>query len=195
MDTEERDENDRRAVLAGVQAMLRLAGDDPVRPGLLRTPRRFLEAWLELTEQPGDPTALLATTFDDAGPVDQMVTIGPVPFASICEHHLLPFTGRAWVAYIPTDGRVVGLSKVPRLVEHYARRPQVQERLTGQITSALDKHVAPLGSGCLINAIHTCASLRGIRKDAPMTTTSLTGAFRTDLGAREEFLALTRGAI
>jgi GTP cyclohydrolase I len=105
----------------------------------------------------------------------------------------LPFTGNAWVAYIP-DGRVVGLSKVPRLVEHYARQPQVQERLTAQITTALDKFVGPLGSACLIRAIHTCASLRGVRKEAPMTTSSLTGAFRTDLAAREEFLALTRGA-
>jgi GTP cyclohydrolase I len=141
-----------------------------------------------MTSQPGDPATLLATTFDDAGPVDQLVGFGPIEFASICEHHLLPFTGLAWVAYIP-DGRVIGLSKVARLIEHYARRPQVQERLTGQITAALDKHVASLGSACQIRATHTCASMRGVRKETPMTTSSLTGAFRTDLAAREEYLS------
>jgi GTP cyclohydrolase IA len=177
-------------VEAGVVAMLRLAGEDVGRPGLARTPRRFLEAWLELVSAPGEPGALLATTFDDAGPVDQMVVV-EVDFASICEHHLLPFVGHAWVAYIP-DGKVIGLSKIPRLMEHYARRPQVQERLTGQVTAALDKYVTGLGSACLIRATHTCASLRGVRKEVPMTTTSLTGAFRSDLGAREEFLARTR---
>lgn len=178
-------------VQRGARSMLALAGEDVDRPGLAKTPRRFLEAWMELTERPGDPAELLATTFDDAGPVDQMVAVGPVQFSSVCEHHLLPFAGTAWLAYIP-DGKVVGLSKLPRLVEHFARRPQVQERMTGQITAALDKHVTGLGSACLIRASHTCASIRGVRKEAPMTTSSLTGAFRADLGAREEFLALTR---
>jgi GTP cyclohydrolase I len=175
-------------VEAGVIAMLELAGEDVGRPGLLRTPRRFLEAWLELVARPGDPSALLATTFDDAGPVDQMVGFGPIEFASVCEHHLLPFVGSAWVAYLP-EGRVIGLSKIPRLVEHYARRPQVQERLTGQITAAIDKYVTGLGSACQIRATHTCATMRGVRKETPMTTSSLTGGFRTDLAAREEYLA------
>lgn len=182
---------DEAAVIHGVQAMLRMAGEDPVRPGLLKTPQRFLDAWRELVAAPGDPGELLAVTFDDAGPVDEMVAVGPIEFASVCEHHLMPFTGLAWIAYLPADG-IIGLSKIPRLLEHYARRPQVQERLTGQITGALDKHVTSLGSACLIRANHSCASHRGIRKAAPMVTSSLTGAFRTDASAREEFLALAR---
>jgi GTP cyclohydrolase IA len=183
---------DHASVMLGVEAMLRLAGEDE-RPGLARTPYRFLQAWLELTARPGDPGDLLSITFDGLGDIDEMVAIGPVDFASVCEHHLMPFAGQAWVAYIPDGGRVVGLSKLPRLIEHYARRPQVQERLTGQVTAALDKYLAPLGSACVIRATHTCASLRGVRKQAPMTTSSLTGAFRTRGETRAEFLALTRG--
>ena len=187
-------DEDQAAVRYGVQAMLRLAGEDPVRPGLLRTPQRFLDAWLELVDAPGDPAVLLTRVFDDAGPIDQMVTVGPMEFTSICEHHLMPFSGSAWVAYLPDDGRVVGLSKLPRLVEHYARRPQIQERLTGQLTAALDKHVTALGSAALIKAVHSCASSRGVRKQAPMITSSLTGAFRNDQSAREEFMAWVRDA-
>lgn len=179
------------AIKRGVRAMLLLAGEDPDRPGLAATPSRFVDAWLELTERPGEPTDLLSTVFDDAGPVDQMVAVGPMPFASVCEHHLLPFTGSAWVAYLP-EGRVLGLSKIPRLLDHFARRPQVQERLTAQITESLDKLVTTLGSACLIRATHSCATIRGVRKESPMTTSSLTGAFRDNLGAREEFLQLTR---
>lgn len=179
--------------MAGVRAMLSLAGEDPDRPGLVKTPARVLKAWLEMTGRPGDPAELLATIFDDAGPVDQMVAVGPVQFASMCEHHLLPFTGHAWIAYIP-DGVVVGLSKLPRLLEHFARRPQVQERITGQITEALDKFVTAQGSACLITASHTCASHRGIRKETPMTTSSLTGLFKTDPAARAEFMAMARHA-
>lgn len=182
---------DHAAVLDGVAAMLRLAGEDPDRPGLTKTPQRFLNAWLEMTERTGDPEVLLATVFDDAGPVDQMVTVGPVEVKSICEHHLLPFTGHAWIAYIPA-GRIVGLSKLPRLLQHYARRPQVQERLTAQVTTALDTHAPSKGSACLIRATHMCATMRGVRTDSPMTTSSLTGLFRTSTAAREEFLAGTR---
>lgn len=178
-------------VLAGVRAMLRLAGEDPDREGLLDTPGRFLRAWLELTSRPGDPEDLLAVMFDDAGPVDEMVVVGPVAFTSLCEHHLLPFTGQAFIAYIPTTG-VVGLSKLPRLLEHYARRPQVQERLTRQIVDAIEAYVPNQGAACLIRATHTCASMRGVRKEAPMTTTALTGSFREDPAARAEFLAYAR---
>lgn len=179
------------AVRDGVRAMLRLAGEDPDREGLTDTPSRFLKAWLEMTARPGDPEDLLAVMFDDAGPVDEMVVVGPVAFTSVCEHHLLPFTGHAVIAYIPTSG-VVGLSKLPRLLEHYARRPQVQERLTRQITDALSALVPNQGTACLIRATHTCASMRGVRKEAPMTTTSLTGLFRDDPAARAEFLAAAR---
>jgi GTP cyclohydrolase I len=173
----------------GVRAMLTLAGEDPDRPGLRDTPDRVLKAWLEMTGSPGDPAVLLATMFDDAGPVDEMIVVGPVPFTSVCEHHLLPFTGHAWVGYVPNGNGVVGLSKIPRLVEHFARRPQVQERLTGQITAALDTHVQPIGSACIIRAVHSCATMRGVRTEAPMTTSSLTGVFR-DPTVRAEFLGL-----
>jgi GTP cyclohydrolase I len=142
-----------------------------------------------MTGRPGDPAVLLRTVFDDAGPVDEMIVVGPIPFTSMCEHHLLPFTGTAVIAYVPNGNGVVGLSKIPRLVEHFARRPQVQERLTGQITAALDEHVEPLGSACVLTATHSCATMRGVRKEAPMTTSSLTGVFR-DPTVRAEFLNL-----
>lgn len=182
-------ESDEQAVRDGVRALLRLVGDDPDRPGLLDTPNRVLRAMREMCEAPGDPADLLATMFDDAGPVDEMVVVGPVPFTSLCEHHMLPFIGRAHVAYIPTGNRVVGLSKLPRLIHHYARRPQVQERLTRQITDALDTYVPCLGSACLMRATHSCATMRGVRTEAPMTTSSLTGAFR-NAEVRAEFLRL-----
>ena len=176
---------------AGVRALLRLAGEDPDRPGLRKTPARVLKAWEEMTSSPGEVADLLSVTFDDAGPVDEMVAVGPIDFTSLCEHHLLPFTGQAWIGYIPTGG-VIGLSKIPRLVEHYARRPQVQERLTGQITTAIDAHVDSQGSAAVLRAVHSCAEIRGVRKRAPMVTSSLTGVFRDDPTVRHEFLALTR---
>jgi GTP cyclohydrolase I len=173
----------------GVLAMLMLAGEDVTRPGLAKTPGRVLAAWLEMTERPGDPAELLATMFDDAGPSDEMIVVGPIPFTSVCEHHLLPFTGHAWVGYIPNSHGVVGLSKIPRLVHHFARRPQVQERLTRQITDAFDEHVKPIGSACVVTAVHSCATMRGVRTEAPMTTSSLTGVFRQP-EVRAEFLGL-----
>lgn len=183
--------HDDNLIEAGVRAMLRKAGRNPDDPSLVKTPVRFLRAWYELVEAPGDPAALLATSFDDAEQADEMIVVGPIPFTSVCEHHLLPFEGVAWIGYIPKDG-VVGLSKFPRLLEHYARRPQVQERLTRQITSAVTDHVSP-DSACVVRATHTCATMRGVRKPAPMTTSSLTGAFRDRPEARAEFLAFTRG--
>ena len=182
---------DEQAVVDGVRAMLRIAGENPERNGLIDTPGRFLKAWQEMTARPGDPAVLLTTLFDDAGPSDEMVVVGPLAFTSLCEHHLMPFTGHAWIAYLPTTDRVIGLSKLPRLLHHYAQRPQVQERLTKQITDAIDTHVETLGAACVIKATHTCASMRGVKTEAPMTTSSLTGAFR-EPEVRAEFLGLTR---
>lgn len=177
---------------AGIRALLRLMGEDPNRSGLTATPTRVVNAFLEMTDKPGEPADLLATMFDDAGPVDEMIVVGPIPFTSICEHHLLPFTGHAHIGYIPNGGGVIGLSKLPRLLEHFARRPQVQERLTSQITTAITEHVPCQGAACVIRAVHSCAEMRGVRKPAPMKTSSLSGVFRDDATARSEFFDLTR---
>ncbi|ONI86976.1 hypothetical protein ALI144C_10050 [Actinosynnema sp. ALI-1.44] len=174
----------------GVRALLELAGENPNRAGLARTPTRFVDAMLEMTAAPGDPAQFLAVQFEDVGPVDEMVHLGPIPFTSVCEHHILPFTGHAWVAYLPSAGRVVGLSKLARLVEHYARRLQVQERLTGQIADTLIDHLNPRGAGVILRATHACMAQRGISKpDAVMTTSALRRAFREQPAARAEFLA------
>ena len=176
---------------AGVRALLELMGDDPDRDGVVDTPARVVKAYLELAARPGDPDVLLGKQFD-VEHTDEMIVVGPVQFTSLCEHHLLPFTGEAWVAYVPgPGGKVVGLSKIPRLLMHYAARPQVQERLTGQITAALEEHLRPLGAACLIRSTHACMSLRGVKATgASMTTSSLTGIFRMG-EARNEFLTIT----
>lgn len=178
----------------GITALLELLGEDPTRAGLIDTPHRVVKAYLELCDKPGDPATLLARTFDDADyDSDEMIAVGPIDFTSLCEHHLMPFPGKAWVAYIPNGSHVVGLSKLPRLVEHYARRPQVQERLTSQIADALEEHLAPEGVGVILSATHGCMGHRGVRKPgAQMRTSALRGVFRTNDAARAEFLALTR---
>lgn len=180
---------------AGIRALLQLAGDDPDRPGLAATPDRVVRAFLEMTDRPGDPAALLARQFTDAGPVDQPVTVGPIAFTSVCEHHLLAFPGTAWVSYLPgASGTVIGLSKLPRVVQHYARRPQIQERLTTQIADAIMTHTDAAGAACLIRADHTCMTLRGVRQPgAQMTTTALRGTFAGSAVLRAEFLAQARG--
>jgi GTP cyclohydrolase I len=176
--------------LAGVRALLVLLGEDPEREGLQRTPERVVKSYLELADRPGDPAELLSVTFAETVP-DQLIAVGPIPFTSLCEHHLLPFSGTAWLGYIPAGDRVVGLSKLGRLLDHFARRPQVQERLTGQIADALEQHLAPLGAGCLIRASHSCMALRGARKDSMMVTSALRGIIKDESQARAEFLSLS----
>ena len=178
---------------AGVRALLRLAGEDPHREGLVDTPRRMVDAFCEMTARPGDPQTLLGRVFHDVDySTDELIACGPVEFVSLCEHHLLPFTGRAWIAYLPGDRGIVGLSKLARLVDHYAARPQVQERLTTQVVEALERHLKPQASGCIIHAAHTCLSLRGIRKTgALMVTSALRGKLRTVPELRAELMALT----
>jgi GTP cyclohydrolase I len=162
--------------LRGIHALLRLMGEDPDRPGLTGTPARVVRAYLEMAARPGDPGHDLAVVFADIDHTNTPVVVGPIPFVSLCEHHLLPFTGEAWVAYVPSTGRVVGLSKLPRTVRHYAARPQVQERLTQQIAEAVDTYLEPAGVGVLVRGDHTCMSLRGARTSgARMTTTDLRG--------------------
>lgn len=178
----------------GIAALLALLGEDPGRDGITETPARVVKAYRELAARPGDPATILGKTFPGVEyPTDELIAVGPVPFTSLCEHHLLPFTGHAWVAYLPgQEGVVVGLSKLARIVDHYAMRPQVQERLTTQIADALDEHLHPRAAGCIIAASHTCMSLRGVRKlGAVMRTSVLRGDFKTDAAMRAEFLALT----
>lgn len=173
----------------GVRALLWLAGEDPDRPGLVDTPRRVVDAWLEMTARPGDPAELLARTFDDVGEVEGMVRVGPVRFVSVCEHHLLPFTGVVHLGYVPVPGKVVGLSKLPRLVDHYARRPQVQERLTRQLADAVMLHLDADGVAVRVEGVHACTVLRGARcAGAAMVTAVHRGALAGD-PLRGEFAA------
>lgn len=175
----------------GIRKLLQAIGEDPDREGLEDTPARVVRAMYEMTSGLREPGAdvLLATTFDVQS--DEMVVVADIDFVSLCEHHLLPFTGTAVVGYLPVE-RVVGLSKLARLVELYARRPQVQERMTRQITEALDAHLKTIGSACVLRATHSCMSCRGVRKPAQMVTSSMTGAFRDNPETRAEFLALAR---
>jgi GTP cyclohydrolase I len=183
--------NAQQAARDGVRALLHLAGDDPDRPGLARTPDRVVAALLEMTTPPDRTVAeLLAVQFEDAGEVDQMVCCGPVEFVSLCEHHLLPFYGHAWVAYLPLSRRIVGLSKLARVVDAYSRGLQVQERLTNQVADAIEDHLKPSGVGVVLEAVHTCMTVRGARKrSAAFHTSALRGAFR-QAETRAEFFAL-----
>ncbi|MGB3731622.1 GTP cyclohydrolase I FolE [Microbacterium sp.] len=160
--------------------------DDPAAPDMARTPRRFAEAYAELMS----PEPFDFTTFANSEGYDELVLVRDIPVHSICEHHLLPFTGVAHVAYLPAD-RVVGLSKLPRMVDYYARRPQTQERLTVQIADALAARLQPRGIGVVIEATHTCMTLRGARATGSNTSTSaLRGILRDDPRSRAEFLSL-----
>lgn len=157
------------------------------------TPRRFWRAIEEMTTGYAvDVAQLLAVQFDDV-PCDEMIVLRGIPFASLCEHHLMPFTGEATVGYLPhPPKRVVGLSKLARLVDAHAKRLQVQERLTTDVVADLMTHVKPLGAGCVVRATHACLSCRGARKaGAEMVTSSLQGVFRDDT-VRAEFLALAK---
>jgi GTP cyclohydrolase I len=172
-----------------VETILRWLGEDPERNGLRGTPARVVRALAELTGgYTQDPAAILATVFDDS--CDEMVVVRGVEFTSLCEHHLLPFLGVAAVGYLP-NGRVVGLSKLARLVECYARRLQVQERMTEQIADALDKHLVPLGVGVVLRAKHLCMGCRGVKQPtAEMVTSAVRGNLHELPAARAEFMQL-----
>jgi len=173
---------------AAVREILIGLGEDPDREGLLKTPERVARAYAELCAGlREDPRRHLTTTFDEDH--REMVILRDIPFASICEHHLLPFTGKAHVGYIP-QGRVVGLSKLARVVEGYARRPQVQERLTSEIADAIMEELQPDGCGVVIEATHTCMTIRGIQKPgSSMITSAMRGGFRRRPETRAEFFA------
>jgi GTP cyclohydrolase IA len=174
----------------GIVRLIEYIGDDPTRDGLIDTPERVLKAYKEMTEgYSADITQILSVSFDVE--FDELIVVKNIPFVSLCEHHLLPFIGTATVGYIPKK-RIVGLSKLARLVDAYAKRLQVQERLTKQIADAMLEHIKPLGCGVVIKGNHSCMSCRGIRKQGEMITSSLHGVFRTDATVRNEFLSLSQ---
>lgn len=184
---------DKERIEAAVREILIAIGEDPDREGLRQTPHRVAHAYEELfaglRENPRDH---LSTTFDEDH--KEMVILRDIPFASLCEHHLLPFTGVAHIGYIPR-GRIVGLSKLARLVEGYARRPQVQERLTSEVADAMMDELQPDGCGIVVEAVHTCMTIRGINKaGATMVTSAMRGGFRHRPETRAEFMGFLRGS-
>jgi GTP cyclohydrolase I len=180
---------DRDALIASVREMITNLGLDVSSNGLAETPRRIADMYLEVFEGLWlDPHEPLAVQFEEGH--SEMVILKDIPFYSMCEHHFLPFHGRAHVGYLP-DGRIVGLSKLARAVEIYARRPQVQERLTSQIADCLEEVLGAKGAGVVIEAEHLCMTSRGVRKPgANMVTSAMRGKFREDEATRQEFLRL-----
>jgi GTP cyclohydrolase I len=177
-----------------VAEILEAIGEDPTRNGLLDTPRRVAAMYEELFEGlESDPSEHLMVTFEEEH--DEMVMVRDIPFTSLCEHHLVPFMGKAHVAYIPgVDGRITGLSKLARLVDGYARRLQVQERMTAQVADAIDRVLEPRGALVVIEAEHLCMSMRGVKKPGSQTVTSaVRGIFRTDSITRNEALQFIQG--
>ena len=173
-----------------VRTLIRWAGDDPSREGLLETPERVVRAYGEwFAGYAEDPEQILATTFEETDGYDEMVVLRNVRFSSHCEHHMAPIIGRAHIGYLPRH-RVVGISKLARLVEVYARRLQIQEKMTAQIAQAIKDVLEPAGVGVVIEATHQCMSTRGVDKPgASLITSQMTGAFRNDASTRREFLA------
>jgi len=180
---------------AAVRALIAYLGDNPAREGLVGTPKRVVAALDELYRGYSEiPADMLARTFGETEPYDDFVLIRDIGFTSHCEHHMMPFYGKAHVAYRPVD-RVVGLSKIARLVEVYARRLQTQEHLTSQIATALDEVLKPLGVAVLIEAEHTCMTIRGVAKPGVTTvTTRFLGTFRDSTEDQVRFVTLARGS-
>lgn len=180
---------------AAVRTLIAWAGDDPNREGLQDTPRRVTTAYGEFFGGYAmDAGAALDRTFEDVGMYDDVVVVRDIPFYSHCEHHMVPFIGKAHVAYYPSDNRVVGLSKLARVVEVFAHRLQTQERLTGDIVTAIDEALKPRGIAVMIEAEHQCMTLRGVKAHGASTvTTQFTGAFRDDPAEQIRFLTLVKG--
>ncbi len=177
-----------------VAHLLKALGENPEREGLKNTPRRVARMYSELLAGYSvDPVAMINGALFEVK-YDEMVLVRDIEFYSLCEHHMLPFMGRVHVAYIP-DGKVLGISKIPRVVDMYARRLQVQERMTRQIADFLRDLLKPQGVAVVVEALHLCMMMRGVKKhDARMTTSAMHGAFRANLATREEFLAnISRG--
>lgn len=183
---------DKEAIEKAVTTILRAIGESPEREGLVGTPRRIAEMYEELfSGLRGNPLDLLTVGFDEEHH-KEMVVVKDIPFHSVCEHHLMVFHGFAHVGYVP-DGRIVGISKIARLVEILARRPQVQERLTSQIADLLMEGLRPRGAGVVIEATHLCMTIRGVRKPGSKVVTSATrGIFRENPSTRAEFFSIVK---
>ena len=178
-------------VAEAVRTLIRWAGDDPEREGLLDTPARVARAWKEYAKgYAEDPAEHLSRTFDEVGGYDEIVLLKDIPFQSHCEHHMAPIIGMASIAYLPRD-RVVGISKLARVLHGFARRLQVQERLTAQVADCICEHLQPKGVAVVIEASHACMTARGVGTPGVMMTTSrMMGTFRSDERSRREVLAL-----
>jgi GTP cyclohydrolase I len=197
------DESDRRAsesrpsreeAEAAVRVLLRWAGDDPSREGLLETPARVVRAYKEwFAGYSIDPDEFLRRTFEETDGYDEMVVLRDIGFESMCEHHMAPIIGKAHVAYLPHK-RVVGISKLARVVEAYAKRLQIQEKLTAQIANTIEGALQPKGVAVVVEATHQCMTTRGVHKTGvSMVTSRMLGAFRDDAATRREFLAMIGG--
>jgi len=178
-------------VAEAIRTLIRWAGDDPNREGLVDTPRRVARAWREYARgYQEDPAVHLSRTFEEVGGYDEIVLLKDIPFQSHCEHHMAPIIGKAAIAYLPGN-RVVGISKLARVLHGFARRLQVQERLTAQVADAIWQHLEPKGVAVVIEASHACMTARGVRTPGVMMTTSrMMGTFREDERSRREVLAL-----
>lgn len=183
---------DEEKVHEGVRLILEGVGEDPHREGLLDTPHRVARMYQEIFGgmHEASEDVISAVFYED---YDEIVLLKNIPFFSLCEHHLMPFTGKAHVAYLP-DGKIVGLSKLARAVEHFARRPQIQERLTAQIADLISHKLEPKGVAVVLEATHTCMTMRGVKKPGSlMTTSAMRGVMRENLATRNEVLNLIYG--
>ena len=182
------------AVTDAIRTLIQWAGDDPDREGLIDTPRRVAKAWREYCSGYGDhPEQHLARVFEEVGGYDEIVLLRDIPFQSHCEHHMAPIIGKAHIAYLPRD-HVVGISKLARVLNAFARRLQVQERLTAEVADCIWKNLKPLGVAVVIEASHACMTARGVRTPGvSMVTSRMMGVFRDDERSRKEVLALMRG--
>lgn len=179
---------------AAVRTLIAWAGDDPAREGLLDTPRRVTKAYREFfAGYEEDPKAVLSKTFKEVGGYDDIVMVRDIPFSSHCEHHMVPFFGKAHIAYLPHDG-VVGISKLARLVEVFSKRLQVQEVLTAQIIDAINEHLNPRGAAVMLEAEHMCMSIRGVHAHGAQTVTQrFTGVFAEEKAEQDRFFQMIRG--